>query len=95
MKEERRGRQGFAKGAKGAVAIFAFDFASFALVLFTGSYFTAPRPRFGRFPCTGDDSSQSRKACASALRFEFFITTPYCRIAGYSVVGTKRTYRSP
>src|ERR1700730_13819425 len=61
------------------------------LALFTGSYLTAPNPRFGRLACTGDDSSQSRKACASALRPEFFITTAYCSIAGYCEVGT-RTY---
>ena len=30
MKDERRGRQGFAKGAEGAVAVFAFYFVVFA-----------------------------------------------------------------
>ena len=43
-------------------------------------YFTGSRPICTRLACTSGFSIQSRKACASALRSEFFITTAHCMI---------------
>jgi hypothetical protein len=51
-------------------------------------YCTGVNPSFVRFPCTAGEVSQSRKACASAFRSDFAITTAHCWIGGYAVVGT-------
>ena len=48
----------------------------------TAYYFTAVKPSFVRFPCTAEDVSQSRKACASAFRSDFAMITAHCRITG-------------